>query len=131
MVADADQSHIEEAAAAQCETQGVLGEGEPYCNEHSVVEVVVGAQNVRFPLVVERTILAWSGWEGREEGNHHVVEEGVEVLNEAVEAELVVYCFGMQTLVEVDAAMDAAVEVHDALDVEVDVEVHCCPEGGL
>lgn len=62
------------------------------------------------------------------EGNHHVVEEGVEVLNEVVEAELVVYCFGMQTLVEVDAVMDAAaVEVHDALDVEGDVEVHCCP----
>ena len=67
------------------------------------------------------------------EGNHHVVVEGVEVLNEAVEAELVVYCFGMQTLAEVDAVMDAAVEVHDALDVEVDVEVqvHCCPVGAL
>ena len=64
MVADADQSHIEEAAA-QCETQGALGEGEPYCNEHSEVEVVVGeqtgAQNVRFPSVVERTIQEWSG----------------------------------------------------------------------
>lgn len=58
-----DQNRIEEAAA-QCETQGELGEGEPYCNEHSVAEVVVGeqtgAQNARFPSAAVQMIQAAS-----------------------------------------------------------------------